>query len=336
MNTCAQSELSVSALFLILERRGEILQYIGGRLFAIIPTLLIVSFVTFGLLELTPGDTAISLAGEDATAAQIQAIRESLGLDQPFLVRYFDFLAGAVQGDLGQSLANSQPVMSAVLERLPVTCSLVLFVFIFSILMGVPAGALAARRPNSFLDRSISVISSVAMAAPTFLIGLFLILIVSLQFGWLPASGYAPMSDGLWEWTSRLLLPAFAVALHPAAELARMTRATLTDTLEKDYIRTARAKGLSETRIVGKHALKNAAIPVVTALGMQTARVLGGSVIVEQIFALPGLGSQTIRAVLDRDVSMIMGIVIVAATVTVLINLLVDLSYGYFNPKLRK
>ncbi|MBC9734450.1 ABC transporter permease [Nocardioides sp. zg-578] len=310
--------------------------YIGGRLAAIAPTLLIVSFVTFSLLELTPGDTAVSIAGEGATEAQIEAIRLALGLDDPFLVRYFDFLTNALQGDLGESLMNSQPVMSAILERLPVTISLVAFVFVISVVLGVPAGALAARHPNSWIDRAISVVSAFALAAPTFLIGLLLIVVVSLEWGLLPATGYSPMGDGLGEWASRLVLPATAVALHPAAELARMTRATMTDTLEKDYIRTARAKGLAEGVVVRKHALKNAAIPVVTALGMQVARVLGGSVIIEQIFAIPGLGSLTIRSVLDRDLSMIMGIVIVAATITVLINLLVDLSYGYFNPKLRK
>lgn len=312
------------------------LTYIGGRLAAIIPTLLIVSFVTFALMELTPGDTAMSIAGEGATAEQIEAIRVSLGLDQPFLVRYFDFLIGAVQGDLGQSLMNSQPVMSAILERLPVTLSLVAFVLVISVVIGVPAGALAARFPNSWIDRAIAVLSAGMLAAPTFLIGLLLIVVVSLQWGLLPATGYSPLTEGFGPWASSLLLPGVAVALHPAAELARMTRATMTDTLEKDYIRTARAKGLSEGVVVRKHALKNAAIPVVTALGMQTARVLGGSVIIEQIFALPGLGSLTIRSVLDRDLSMIMGIVVVAATVAVLINLLVDLSYGYFNPKLRK
>lgn len=310
--------------------------YIGRRLAAIVPTLLIVTFVTFSLLELTPGDPAVTLAGEGATQEQIAEIRERLGLDRPFLIRYGEFLLGALHGDLGTSLFNSQPVLQAVFDRLPVTLSLVLYVFVLSILLGVPAGVLAARHPNTLIDRVVAVLASFSLAAPTFLIGMVLIVVLSLKLGLLPPMGYMSPFEDFGGWVSRLLMPAIALSMHPAAELARMTRAAMSDTLEKDYIRTARAKGLREPTIIRKHALKNAAIPVITVIGLQTARVLGGAVIIEQIFALPGIGTLTIQSVLTRDMAMVMGIVLVASVATVLINLLVDLSYGYFNPRLRK
>lgn len=310
--------------------------YIGRRLAAIVPTLLIVTLITFSLLELTPGDPAVTLAGESATPEQIEAIRERLGLDRPFLIRYGDFLLGALQGDLGTSLFNSQPVLQAVFDRFPVTLSLVLYVFVLSILLGVPAGILAARRPNTLIDRAIAVLASFSLAAPTFLIGMVLIVVLSLKLGLLPPMGYTSPFEDFGGWVSRLLMPSIALSMHPAAELARMTRAAMSDTLEKDYIRTAWAKGLRGPTITRKHALKNAAIPVITVIGLQTARVLGGAVIIEQIFAIPGLGTLTIQSVLTRDLSMVMGIVLVASVATVLINLLVDLSYGYFNPRLRK
>lgn len=305
------------------------------RLLALVPVLFVVSLVTFFLLDLTPGDAAHVLAGPNASLEEIQQVRVREGLDDPVHVRYGRFVSSAVRGDLGTSQFSSQPVMDAVEQRLPVTVSLAAVGMLFAALFSIPTGVVAALRPNGVFDRLLTGVSSVAMSVPSFVVGLFLVTLFALNQRWLPATGYASIGDGVVEWLRHLILPGLAVAVLPGAELARQTRASMRDTLEKDYIRAARAKGLRMSRVVGKHATKNAAIPVVTVLGLVLGRMLSGAVVVEAVFDLPGLGTLAVEAVFRRDIPVVQGVVLLLATAIVIVNLLVDMTYAYFNPKLR-
>jgi peptide/nickel transport system permease protein len=311
-------------------------RYIITRFVMAIVVVWLVSGVAFGLMELTPGDPAQAVAPPGATAAQIDGIRHQLGLDKPFGERYVTFITGVVQGDFGRSasLRPGSSAWSVVWEAVPVTFSLTLVTMFFAVLLGVPAGIAAAVRRGTWVDTGLTSVASVLIAVPAFVIGPVLVIVLALNRSWLPAVGYAPLADGFGEWFSHLVLPAIALGLAPAAELARQLRGSLVTILDSAYVRTARAKGASEVRVIGKHALKNAGIPAVTVLGLQVSRVVGGAVIVEAIFAMPGLGSLTLSAILVQDLPVLQTIVILSATVVVTVNLLVDLSYGYFNPKL--
>ena len=311
------------------------LRFILQRLLALIPLLLIVSLMVFSLVLLIPGDPAFLLAGEDATPEEVEAIREGMGLNEPVLVRYLLWLGALLQGDLGTSLFSDQPVLDVILERLPVTLSLAFLAIVFSLAMSIPAGVIAGTRPGSLVDRVVTVGSSVGLALPNFWLGLMLVLTLAIWNPWFPATGYMPMRESLMGWWMHLLLPSFTLALAAAAILTRQLRGAMVDVMQQDYVRTARAKGLPYRKVVAKHALKNAAIPMVTILGLQTNGLLGGTVIVEQIFGMPGIGQLAVSSVFTRDLPMIQGVVIMAVFVAVLVNLAVDLSYGYFNPKVR-
>lgn len=298
--------------------------------------LFIVSAFVFLLLNLAPGDAAERIAGEGATPEQVEQTRDRLNLDDPVWVRYGVWVSGAVQGDLGTSLYSSEAVVNTLAGRLPVTASLALVSLTLTILIGIPLGVLAAVRSNSIVDRAVSALAALSMASPPFVIGLVLVVFFGVQLAWLPATGYAEIGDaGVVPWLEHLLLPAIAVAALPIAELSRQTRGALVDILEMDYIRTLRAKGLSRAQIVGVHTMKNAGVPIVTVLGIQVNRVLAGAVTVEFVFALPGFGSLAVSSVIERDLPIILGVVLVSALVVLVTNLLVDLSYGYFNPKVR-
>ncbi|ROO87470.1 peptide/nickel transport system permease protein [Actinocorallia herbida] len=306
------------------------------RLVSAVPLLLAISLLVFLLLDLMPGDAAATLAGENASAEQIAELRGRLGLDQPVLLRYWDWLTSAVHGDLGQSLFSSQSVTDTVLERLPVTASLGLAALLLVVVIGLPLGIFAARRPGSAVDRLLSAFASLAMALPPFVVGLVLVLLFAVNLGALPATGYVPLSEGgLGGWLRNLVLPAIAVAAIPVAELARQTRGALVDAQSKDYIRTVRAKGVHERSVLLKHALKNAGVPIATVLGLQVNRLLAGSVTVEFVFAMPGFGALAVNAVIQRDLPMILGVVLTSALIVVVVNILTDLSYGFFNPRLR-
>lgn len=307
------------------------LNLIVKRIASAVPMLLLVSFFVYALVDLVPGDAAAVLAGDNATPEQIEQTRQALGLDQPLIVRYLDWLGGALTGDLGTSLYSTQSVVHILGERLPVTLSLTLVTMLIVVALGLPAGIFAAVHPNSWLDRTLTVLSSVAMAVPPFIVALALVIMRPI----FPATGYAPLADGADVWLQHLILPAIAIAAISAAELARQTRASLIDVLGKDYIRTTRAKGLLRSTIIGKHALKNAGVPIVTVLGLQVSRVLAGAVTVEFVFALPGLGTLAVSSVFSRDVPVILGIVMLCAVLIVLINVLVDATYGYLNPRVR-
>lgn len=311
------------------------LRFILQRLLALIPLLLIVSLIVFSLVLLIPGDPAYLLAGEDATAEEVEAIREDMGLNKPVLVRYVLWLGALVQGDLGTSLFSDQPVLDVILERLPVTLSLAIAATLIALAISIPAGIIAGTHSGQWSDRVVTVGSSIGLAVPNFWLGLMLVLVLAIQNPWFPATGYTPISESLVGWWQHVLLPAFTLGLAAAAILTRQLRGAMVEVMQQDYVRTARAKGLPYRKVVAKHALKNAAIPMVTILGLQVNSLLGGTVIVEQVFGMPGIGQLAVASVFTRDLPMIQGVVIMAVFVAVLVNLLVDISYGYFNPKVR-
>ncbi len=310
--------------------------YILRRLVALVPLLLLITFIVFGLSLLIPGDPAQTLAGgTKADPAQVAKVRHELNLDEPLVVQYGDWVGNAVHGDLGQSFFKNRSVASEIKTRFPVTLSLALGALVLTILIGVPVGVLAGTRPGSKLDRLITAGSSVGIGIPDFWLAMILIGIFAVNLKALPAIGYVPFTVSPVEWATHLYLPWIALGIPGAAGLARQLRGALADTLEQDYIRTAHAKGLRQRVVVLKHTLKNAAIVPVTVLGLQFAYLLGGSVIIERIFAIPGLGQYFFEALNDKDFPVIQGVTLVAALIFVLVNLFVDVLYAYINPKVR-
>lgn len=311
-------------------RLGRVIAY---RLATGLLVLLIVASAVFGLLFLVPGDAASSLAGDDASPERIEEISDSLGLNDPFYEQYGRWLGNAVQGDFGRSLITSQEVTSAIAQRLPATISLTVAALVVALVVAVPAATIAAVRHGTWLDRLITTGASIGIALPNFWIGLLLLLVFAVRNSWLPAVGYVPLTEDPFEWLQRIILPATALGMAAAAEVTRQLRASLTETLKEDYIRTGRAMGLPRRSIIGKHALKNAAAPVVTVLGVRLAILLGGTAVIEQVFGIPGLGQLAVRATLLRDIPLVQGVVLVSAIVVILTNLVVDLLYAWLNPK---
>lgn len=297
--------------------------------------LLMVCALTYLMILLVPGDPAVTAAGENATAEQVAQTRERLGLDDPLVVQFVRWLGDAVTGDLGRSLQGGASVSGLLVDRFPVTLGLALVSIVISLVIAVPAAIIAATRKGSAVDRLITLLASAGIAVPTFWLGLMLIIAFSLYLRVLPSTGYVPFSESPTEWLKHIVMPAFTLAAAPAAEIARQLRASLIDILDQDYVRTATAKGLSQRSVVMKHALKNAGVPAMTMVGLQLTFLLGGSVIVEQIFGIPGLGALSITAVLQRDIPVIQGAVLVAAVAVLVVNLMVDSSYRIFNPKVR-
>jgi peptide/nickel transport system permease protein len=312
-----------------------VIRLIGKRLLAVIPVMLIVSVLSFALVALVPGDPAATLAGQSATTEQVEAIRVQLGLDQPVLIRYVEWLGHVVTGDLGNSLFSQQPVLTAIGERMPVTLSLAVGALVVALVLGLPAGLYAALHRGRLPDRLISAGAAGSLAFPNYFVGMVLVIVVAVQFGALPATGYTAFATDPGQWLAHLVLPCIALGLVPAAVLARQLRGAMVGVLGQDYMRTAEAKGLGGGQVVLKHALKNAAIAPITAVGTQFALVLGGSVVVEQVFGIAGLGNLVINAVQQRDIPLIQGIVLVAAVLVQAVNILVDLSYGWLNPRVR-
>jgi peptide/nickel transport system permease protein len=312
-----------------------VLKFFALRLLTTVPVLILVTFVVFGLVLLIPGDPAVTIAGPDATVEQVAAVRERLGLDRPIVIQYWDWLTGAISGDLGTSLFTSRPVATSIGDGLPVTIALAAMALLISLVIAVPTAIVSALRRGTWIDRIGTVGSSLGIALPSFWLGLVFVLIFSLGLGWLPATGYVPIEDDPGEWLAHILLPALTLGIAGAAESARQLRGSIIGVLQQDYIRTARAKGLRSRMVIGKHVMKNAGVPLVTVLGLQITALLGGAVLVEQIFGVPGIGQIAINAVTTRDIPVIQGIVLVAVLVAVVSNLLVDLAYGYLNPKVR-
>jgi peptide/nickel transport system permease protein len=310
--------------------------YAVKRILSAIPVLLLLLLLVLLLVDLVPGDPAARLAGPDATPDVVDRIRQELNLDQPIWTRYVDYLANAVQGNLGNSFTGTRvPVAQKIAEAIPATAALTVAAIIIALIIAVPLGIFAARHQGKAIDRVVTLVSSVGVTIPTFIVGLVLVLALSIALPIFPAVGYVPLSAGVGPWLVHLLLPALTLALVPCAELMRQVRGSFIDVGGHDYIRAARARGLSETSIVGKHMVKNAAIPVVTVLGLQAGRLIGGAVVVELVFAIGGFGSLLYGAVINGDVLLLQGAVLVTALFVLAINLVVDLSYAYFNPALR-
>jgi peptide/nickel transport system permease protein len=310
-------------------------KYVGRRLIATVPVLLAVSVVVFGLTVLIPGDPAVSLAGENPSPELIDRIRTELGLNEPLWRQYTSWLWDAIHLDLGQSFRSSQTVWDAIRPRLPVTISLTLVTLLLATVVGLAGGLIAGRRSGGLLDKTVTGMASLGVAIPHFWIGFILISVFAIQHRLLPPNGYVSISEGVWEWFKHLLLPSIALAAASAAEIARQSRASIIGCMGEDYVRTARSKGLPNRTVVGKHALKNAAVPIVTVIGLQFSRLIGGAVVVEQVFGLPGIGQLAFQSVAARDMPVVQGTVMVAAIMVILANLVVDLSYGFLNPKLR-
>lgn len=309
--------------------------YSVRRVLLMVPLLLIVCFVVFFLLYLVPGDPAITLAGENATEEQIEQVRERLGLNDPFLQQFTNWMSDVLAGDLGTSLYSNRSVVGAIGDRLPVTAWVTMASMIVALAISIPVGIISAAKRGTFIDRSTMLFASLGIAIPSFWLGTLLVLFFALNLGWFPAVGYTPMSDGLVDWARALVLPAITLGTSAAAETTRQLRSSMINVLEQDYVRTARSTGVRDRTILVKHALKNATIPVVTVIGFQVAFLLGGSVVVERVFALPGLGDLAINSVIQRDFPMVQGIVIVTALVILTINLIVDLAYAWLDPRVR-
>jgi peptide/nickel transport system permease protein len=312
-----------------------VLRLITRRVLIGVPLLLFVSFSVFVLIDLAPGDPAASLAGENATPEQVAAIRQNLHLDDSIFVRYGHWLADAVHGDLGSSLKTGQSVSSLIAEKLTITASIVGLSLVFVILLALVGGVIGAVRPGGLIDRFVTVVASIATAIPPFWLALVLIVYFAINRSWFPAVGYVGLDEGFLEWFKHLVLPAVALAAVPAAELALQLRGSLVEVLGRDYIVTTRANGLTSMSIIGKHGLKNAAIPVVTVLGFRIAQLLGGTVTIELVFNINGLGRLAVNSTLSHDIPVLLGLVVVTTLVVLIINVLVDISYGYFNPKVR-
>lgn len=312
------------------------LRLFGTRLLMTIPLLLVVSFLIYSLIVLVPGDPAVALAGQNPTPDQIEAVRETLGLNDPFLVQYWHWLSDVFRGNLGKSLFTNEDVWSSILGRVPVSLSLTFLALLLAAILGLTLGMIAGLHPGSWIDRLATVGASIGVALPYFWVGMILVLIFAINNRILPATNYVPLTTSPIEWFRHLIIPALALAIAPMAVIARQTRAAVATIMTEDYIRTADAMGLSPTRVIAKHALKNAAIPVVTVFGIEANRLIGGTVVIEQLFVLPGLGQLAYQSVFARDFPMVQGVLLFTAALVLLINLTVDVSYGYFNPKIRK
>ena len=295
----------------------------------------VVAFVVFLLLYLTPGDPAAILAGDAATSDDIRRIREKLGLDQPFLVRFGGWVAQLLQGDLGISIFTNLPVTHLIAQRVEPTLSLTLCTLIVSVLVAVPLGVVAAARAGTWIDRCVMAFSVLGFSVPVFVLAYILILTFSIQLDWLPVQGYRPIREGVWEWARHLILPSTALGTVYIALIARITRASMLDALAQDYVRTAQAKGLAPSEVLVGHALKNAAVPIVTVIGIGIALLIGGAIVTETVFAIPGIGRLTVDSILRRDYPIIQGVVLIFSGAYVLINLAVDLSYMLLDPRIR-
>jgi peptide/nickel transport system permease protein len=309
--------------------------YLLKRIFALVPVLLLVSVFVFLLLRLTPGDPAAILAGDAATTEQLERIREAMGLNKPILTQYFVWMGNILQGDLGVSLISGVPVLDLVSQRIGPTISIAVLTIIIAVLAAIPMGVIAAWRHRSWIDYLVMSFSVLGFSVPVFLVGYVLLLIFSVNLGWLPVQGFKPISSGFGDFMERAILPALTLASIYIALIARMTRAAMLDVLGEDYIRTARAKGVSDRRLLFVHALKNAAVPVVTIIGTGFALLISGVVVTESIFNIPGIGRLTVDAVLARDYPVIQAMILLTSALYVFVNLLIDLSYTLFDPRIR-
>jgi peptide/nickel transport system permease protein len=311
------------------------LAYATRRVLATIPVMAIVALFVFSLLYIAPGDPAAIIAGDQATPADIERIRQSLGLERPFLVRFGEWSWHIIRGDLGISIFTSMPVTALIAQRIEPTLSLMAVTLLLSISIAVPLGVLAAWKAGSWIDSLVMAFAVVGFSVPVFVIAYLLAYVFALELDWLPVQGYTPISGGLWPWLQHLVLPAIALGTVYIALIARITRATMLEVLAQDYIKTANAKGVGERGILFIHALKNASVPIVTVIGLGIALLIGGAVVTESVFVIPGLGRLTVDAILRRDYPVIQGVVLLFSFAYVLVNLGIDLAYMLLDPRIR-
>jgi peptide/nickel transport system permease protein len=311
------------------------MSHVLGRLAAAIPVMGVVAVIVFAILRLTPGDPAAIIAGDSATSGQLQEIRVQMGLDKPVHVQFAVWISHLVRGDLGISLISGVPVSRMIVERIGPTLALSVMILLFSVLIAVPLGVLAAYKRGTLLDRAIGAGSVVGFSMPVFVTGYLLILLFAMQLRWLPVQGFVPLTAGLWPFLERLILPTLALGSAYIALFARITRSSVLEVLGEDYIRTARAKGAKESSVLLRHALRNAAVPIVTVIGVGLTHLISGVVITESVFNLPGLGRLIVEAVLARDYPVIQGLILFFALVYILINLAIDMLYTLLDPRIR-
>jgi peptide/nickel transport system permease protein len=312
-----------------------VLRNVAIRLLQAIPVLLLVAVLAFVLMHMLPGDPAVVIAGPDATAEAVDRLRQQLGLNRPVWEQLVSWLGNLVRGDFGQSLMLNQGVFSAVLDRLPVTLSLALLAFIITIPVGVALGVTAAYYRNTWVDSVVMGVALVGVSIPSFWIAIIAVIVFSVELRWLPSSGYTPLSEGFTPWLRSILQPAVILALFQIGYLARMTRSSMLDVLDQDYIRTARAKGMNEWTTVSKHAFRNSLMSVVTVSGIILSLLIGGSVVIEQVFALPGIGRLVVQGIMARDYPLIQGTMLLLGFAFVIVNVLVDLAYTLVDPRVR-
>ena len=311
------------------------LVYIAKRVFASIPVMGVVALFVFSLLYLAPGDPAAVIAGDRASLEDIDRIRTSLGLDRPFLIRFIDWSWQILQGDLGVSIFTGLPVTTMIAQRIEPTLSLMILTVALAISVAVPLGVLAAWKAGTWVDTAVMTLAVLGFSIPVFVVGYLLAYVFAVELRWLPVQGYRPFAAGFGPWLKSLVLPTIALGGVYIALIARVTRATMLEVLQQDYIRTARAKGVGTSGLLFMHALKNAAIPIVTVVGIGVALLIGGAVVTESVFAIPGLGRLTTDAISKRDYPVIQGIVLLFSFIYVLVNLLIDIVYTLFDPRIR-
>ena len=310
-------------------------EFLLKRIASILPTLVVVSMLIFGLQQLLPGDPAKILAGEEQDPTVVAYLRAKLHLDEPLPVRYGYWIGGVLQGDLGESVRTQQPVLSLVLQKLPVTLELALLAMTIALLIGIPAGIVSAVGRGTAWDTAANVLALWGISTPNFWLGILMIMLFSVQLGWLPASGYVSPFEVLGANLAAMIMPAFVLGNAIAAVLMRHTRSAMLQVMSADYVRTARAKGLSERVVVLKHALRNALTPIITLGALELGTLLSGAVLTEQVFTIPGFGKLIVDAVFNRDYAVVQGVVLVTATTYIVLNLLADLAYFAANPRLR-
>lgn len=309
--------------------------YLLQRALALVPVLAVVSVVTFGLIYFMPGDAAATMLGPEASQEQVEALRESLGLNDPIWVQFWSWLTAAVTGDLGTSIFMNRPVTEVLMDALGPTIHLAIQAQLLAIIIGVPAGILAARKQGTGTDQTVMVGALMGISVPSFLLGLFLMLLFGVILGWLPVAGYRPIEDGIGESLQYLALPTIALGAMQAALIARMTRTAMLDTFSKNYMKTAKAKGLKDRVSLYKHALRNASLPIITTIGQTLGTLVAGAAVVETVFNIPGIGQLIVNSVERRDVVVIQGVVLMIAVSYVLINFLVDILYSVLDPRVR-
>ena len=309
--------------------------YLVRRVLSTIPVMGVVALAVFSLLYIAPGDPAAIIAGDQASPEDVERIRASLGLDRPFLVRFFEWLWHVLHGDLGTSIFTNLPVSHMIAQRIEPTVSLMTLTLILSLSFAIPMGVIAAWKHGTLVDRAVMTLAVFGYSTPVFVVGYLLAYFFALQLDWLPVQGFTSITEGLGPFLRNLILPAVALGLIYMALIARITRATMLDVLSQDYVRTAKAKGVAQKGILFVHALKNAAVPIVTIVGIGFATLIGGSVVTESVFAIPGLGRLTVDAILRRDYPVIQGVILIASLAYVLINLLIDVAYAFLDPRIR-